>query len=151
VTGNVATAFLREIKGGKSHTVHQGETLNGDLVAEVTADHVRLGQGSDAEELQLKIASGPKSTIQIAPPAPGTPAQPVVRPPGLPGVGSGQPVPNAAPVPRAAPPNAINPNAPNAQPPTGSASVSEILAERRRAARAAAAAAANQAGAPRPQ
>ena len=148
VTGNLATAFLREVKGGKSHAVHKGEMLNGDVVAEVAADHVRIGQGSDAEELQLKIAGGPKSTIQIAQPAPANPAQPVVRPPGLPG-GSGQPPPNAANP--AVPPAPINPNAPNAQQRPGVASVSEILAERRRAARAAAAAAANQGGAPRSQ
>lgn len=148
VTGGLATAFLREVKGGKSHTVHQGESLNGDLVAEVAADHVRLGQGSDAEELQLKIASGPKTTVQIAPPAPANPAQPIIRPPGLPGVGSGQPLPNAARFPQPALPNATNPNA---QRPPGTASVAEILAERRRAARAAAAAAAAQAGATRRQ
>jgi general secretion pathway protein N len=145
VTGGLATAFLREVKGGKSHTVHQGETLDGDLVAEVTADRVRLGRGTDAEELQLKLASGPKTTIQVAPPPPPTnPAQPGIRP-GL--GGSGQPVPNAGgPAARPAPPNAINPNAQRAG---GTASVSEILAERRRAARAAAAAA--SAGAARPQ
>lgn len=137
MTGGLATAFLREVKGGKSHTVHQGELLDGDLVAEVTSDHVRLGRGSDAEELQLKIASGPKTTIQVAPPAPANAAQPGIRPAGA--GGSGQPVPpGVAPVPRPAMPNATNPNA---QRPGGTASVSEILAERRRAARAAAAAA----------
>ena len=45
VTGNVATAFLREVKGGKSHTVHQGESLNGMIIAEVKSDHVQLKQG----------------------------------------------------------------------------------------------------------
>ena len=35
VVGNVATAFLREVNGGKSRSVHQGETRNGVLVAEV--------------------------------------------------------------------------------------------------------------------
>lgn len=144
MTGGLATAFLREVKGGKSHTVHQGELLDGDLVAEVTADHVRLGRGSDAEELQLKIASGPKTTIQVAPPAPPNAGQPGVRPAGA--GGTGQPVPGAAPVPRPATPNATNPNA--QQRAGGTASVSEILAERRRAARAAAAAAASGGTAP---
>src|SRR5690242_18593780 len=124
VTGGLATAFLREVKGGKSHTVHKGETLDGDLVAEVAADHVRLGRGSDAEELQLKIASGPKTTIQVAPPAPANAAQPGIRPAGV--GGTGQPIPGAAAVPRPATPNATNPNA---QRPAGTASVSEILAE----------------------
>lgn len=146
VTGNVATAFLREIKGGKSHTVRKGETLNGDFVAEVTPDHVQLKQGNDTEDLTLKIAAGPKSTVQVAPPAPAQPPQPqpAVRAAGVPVGGTGQPVP--APAPPVAQPNVTNPNAQNA-PRAGTASVSEILAERRRAARAAAAAA-NQAGAP---
>ena len=147
VVGNVATAFLREVKGGKSHTVHQGETLDGIVIADVAADHVRLNQGDEIEDLQLKIASGPKSTIQVAAP---TPAQAPGARPAIPAAGGSAPhVPNGAPVPPA-PPTSINPNA--AQRPGGTASVSEILAERRRAARAAAAAAAaNQSGVQRAQ
>ncbi|MGE5168970.1 MAG: hypothetical protein ACM3JC_01220, partial [Rudaea sp.] len=68
--GNVATAFLREVNGGKSHTVRQGETLNGVVVAEIKPDHVRLKQGDDVEDLQLKVSGGPKTTIQVAAPAP---------------------------------------------------------------------------------
>ena len=143
MSGGLATAFLREVKGGKSHTVHKGERLDGDLVAEVTPDYVVLSGQGESEELQLKIASGPKTTIQVAPPAPATAAQPGIRPAGA--GGTGQPVPGAAP-PRPALPNATNPNAQRAG---GTASVSEILAERRRAARAAAAAA--SAGTARPQ
>jgi hypothetical protein len=145
MSGNVATAFLREVKGGKSHTVHKGETLNGDVVAEVTADRVLLKQGNDTEDLTLKIAAGPKSTVQIAAPAPAQPGQPAARVPGVPVAGTGQPAPVPPPV---AQPNVTNPNAQNAPRAAGTASVSEILAERRRAARAAAAAAANQAGTP---
>src|SRR3954462_8586001 len=48
VVGNVATAFLREVNGGKSRSVHQGDKLNdGMVLAEVHADHVRLKQGDD--------------------------------------------------------------------------------------------------------
>jgi len=151
VTGNVATAFLREVKGGKSHTVHQGETLNGIVIAEVKTDHVRLKQGDEVEDLQLKIASGPKSTVQVAPPAPAVPAHVPGRPGGaaVPDSGSGAPNGQARPV--APAPNVTNP-APNAAAhPNGTVSVSEILAERRRAARAAAAAAASQAGVQRAQ
>src|SRR6185437_427297 len=148
VVGNVATAFLREVKGGKSHTVHQGETLDGIVIADIAADHVRLKQGDDIEDLQLKIASGPKSTIQVAAPTPAGQLPPGARPPFPAAGGSAPHVPTAAPVPPA-PPSSINPNAQRAG---GTASVSEILAERRRAARAAAAAAAaNQSGVQRAQ
>jgi len=152
VTGNVATAFLREVKGGKSHTVHAGETLNGIVIADVKSDHVRLKQGDEVEDLQLKIASGPKSTVQVAVPAPAVPGQPQpVRQAGaVPAGGSGEPglSGRAARGAAAAQPNVANPNAaPRAN---GAVSVSEILAERRRAARAAAAAA-NQGGVQRAQ
>lgn len=150
VTGDVATAFLREVKGGKPHTVHQGETLNGIVIAEVKADHVRLKQGDEVEDLQLKIASGPKTTVQIAPPAPAVPAPVPGRPPGPAAPGTGSNVPNGQVRPVAPQPNGQNPATNAAANPNGTVSVSEILAERRRAARAAAAAAAaNQAGVPR--
>jgi len=135
VVGNVATAFLREVKGGKSHTVHQGETLNGVVVAEVKSDHVRLKQGDDVEELTLKIASGPKSTVQVAAPTPGTPtAQAAAQAVG----GTGGGAPGASSIRPIAPP--AGGAAPQARP--GVVSVGELLAERRRAARAAAEAAA---------
>ena len=145
VTGNVATAFLREVKGGKSHTVHSGETLNGIVIADVKSDRVRLKQGDEVEDLQLKIASGPKSTVQVAAPAAAVPGQPQpVRQAGaLPAGGTGEPALSGratrAAAAAAAQPNVANPNA--APQANGSVSVSEILAERRRAARAAAAAA----------
>lgn len=146
MTGNVATAFLREVKGGKSHTVHRGETLNGIVIADVKPDHVRLKQGNEFEELQLKIGTGPKSTIQVAKPAPPTvPGQPNAHPPAAGGTGAAGATPRAVrPLPTAPAPTA---NAPAN--PSGTMSVSEILAERRRAARAAAAAAASQGGTPR--
>jgi len=139
VVGNEATAFLREVKGGKSHTVHKGESLNGIIaVVEVTPDVVKLKQGNDVEELRLKIASGPKSTVQIAPPVqsaagnvPGVPgvAHPV---PGAPATGSTQALPSSV-RPVAPPPM------PNATGAAGVVSVGELLAQRRRAAAQAAA------------
>jgi hypothetical protein len=145
MVGNEATAFLREIKSGKSHTVRQGETLNGVTIAEVATDHVTLKQGGDVEELSLKIASGPKSTIQVAaPPVPGGvphPGQPAPPPvPAGAGGSAGNAGAGARPV-APPPPNATNPAAAAAHP-NGSISVSELLAQRRRAARAAAEAAA---------
>ncbi len=59
-----ATAFLRDVSGGKARRVLQGETVNGLLVAEIKANSVRLTQGDEAEELVLKLAAGPRTTIQ---------------------------------------------------------------------------------------
>jgi hypothetical protein len=69
LAGERSIAFLKEIAGGKSRTVGQGEQLNGMLVAEVRSDRVRLTLGDDSEELVLKIAAGPKTTVNPTPPA----------------------------------------------------------------------------------
>jgi hypothetical protein len=83
-------AFLREIQGGKARTVRAGETINGVTVTEIKPDRVKLSMGDETEELVLKVASGPRQTIQppavAAAPPPGT--APV---PGAPAVG-GQPI-----------------------------------------------------------
>ena len=121
-----ATALLREVNGGRSRRVQQGETINGMLVAEVRSDRVKLTVGPDAETLTLKVAVGPKTTIQpqvaVAPPPgappPGAPPQQLTQPP--PGSPGGPPLPNPAAAPKA-----------------GAADVGEALAGRRRAARAA--------------
>jgi hypothetical protein len=111
VVDQKATAFLREVNGGRSRRVQQGETINGLLVAEVRADRVRLTSGDVAEELTLKVASGPKSTIQpqvaVAPPPP-QPATPGAPQPGQ-----------------------------NVAQPGQTPEVADVLATRRRAARAA--------------
>jgi len=59
-----STAFLRDVSGGKARRVMQGETVNGLLVAEVKTDRVRLTLGDEVEELALKLAVGPRTTIQ---------------------------------------------------------------------------------------
>jgi hypothetical protein len=115
VVDQKATAFLREVNGGRSRRVQQGETINGLVVAEVRSDRVKLKAGDQIEELTLKIAAGPKTTIQ-----------PVVAPPPQPPGAAAVPQPATtavAPVPGQAP------------------EVAETLANRRRAARAAEAAA----------
>jgi hypothetical protein len=134
VVGDVATAFLREVKGGKSHTVRRGETLNGIIVADVQPDRVQLRQGNDVEELQLKIAHGPKSTVQVAAPAP-TGARPLAQAAAAAAGGSNG---VAQPAVRPAAPPAARANAA-----PGVVSVGELLAQRRRAAREAAAAGAS--------
>ncbi|MFI4904652.1 MAG: hypothetical protein ACHP91_14725 [Burkholderiales bacterium] len=144
--GNVATAFLKEIRTGKSVTVRKGETIDGILVADVKADSVRLKLGDQFEDLPLKIAAGPKSTVQT-----------VTGIPGAPGVHGGAPAPLMGEAARlqvlreeqaavmAAERVAHRPLVqPTAQPPeaggsAGVTSMGEILAQRRRAAAAAAA------------
>ncbi len=71
MSGNQNIAFLKEVAGGKSRTVRQGETVNGMLVASVTPERVKLTLGDDAEELVLKVAPGPKTTLGAPPPPPG--------------------------------------------------------------------------------
>jgi hypothetical protein len=108
------TAFLKEANGGKPRRVAQGEVINGMTVTSIGTDRIRLTLGDESEELMLKVAAGPKTTIQ-----------PVV--PNMPVTATAQPQPGAAPA------------VAGAQPP-GSApvrDVADVLAERRRAARAA--------------
>ena len=124
VVDQKATAFLREVNGGRSRRVEQGETVNGMLVAEVRSDRVKLKLNDDAEELVLKTAAGPRTTVQPVPAA-GQPGQP----------GPGQP---GAPVPPAAP---VQPVAGSQGAPAQGQAVTDVLANRRRAARAAEAAA----------
>jgi hypothetical protein len=119
------TAFLKETNGGKPRRVTQGEVINGMTVASIAPDRIKLAVGDEVEELVLKVASGPKTTIQpVVPNAPVTASAPPR--PGVPGI---QPAP--APVPGQ--PTAANPQVRD---------VADVLAERRRAARAAEAAAA---------
>jgi hypothetical protein len=81
------TAFLRETNGGKSRRVAQGETVNGMVVSEIKTDRVRFTVGDESEELTLKLAVGPKTTVQpVTATAPGgapvsasAPQAPVVR------------------------------------------------------------------------
>ena len=89
VVGEKQIAFLRETSGGRARTVRAGETINGVVVAEVKPDRVKLTLGDESEELVLKVASGPRQTIQ--PPQPRAPGVSVTQQPGRPQAG-GQPV-----------------------------------------------------------
>lgn len=102
-----ATALLRETSGGKSRRVAQGETVNGMMVAEIRPDRVRLTLGDESEELALKLAVGPRTTIQpVVAGTAGGPISATARPAQAGGVPAAR-------------------------------DVAEVLAERRRAARAA--------------
>ena len=166
VVGTTATAFLREVSSGKSRSVRKGESVDGMLVAEVAPDHVRLKQGDEVEDLGLKIAAGPRTTVQTVvaaqagatpgqptqPGQPGQPGQPVMRPGPFSGAvaaggsapAAGQPQTQPVARPPVAPPATAAPRT------SGTISVSELLAERRRAARAAAEAAAGRGAAQNP-
>jgi hypothetical protein len=111
-------AFLRENAGGKARSVRAGETINGLTVAEIKVDRVKLVQGDESEDLLLKVAAGPRTTIQ--PPQPGA----------VPPAQTGQPGQPVKPVP-GAPPVAAAPAHPDSD---------QTILERRRAARAAQAA-----------
>lgn len=65
VTEKGAVAFLKETGGaGKSRSVKKGDSINGMLVAEVAPDRVKLTLGDDSEDVELKVAKGPKTTVQ---------------------------------------------------------------------------------------
>jgi len=76
VTGETHVAFLKEMANGKTRVVRQGDEINGMKVALVTPDRVKFIAGDDSEDLILKVAPGPKTTLAAAPPPPGAPAGP---------------------------------------------------------------------------
>ena len=116
-------AFLKEVNGGKSRTVKQGDQINGMLVAEVRPDRVKLTLGDESEEIVLRVATNPKPTPQAAAAGAAPPGQAVQA---------------------AAPAQAV---AARPQDAAAQAGAAQSLAERRRAARAAEGAA-RQAAAP---
>ncbi len=80
LAGERSIAFLKEVAGGKSRAVRQGEQINGMVVAEVKPDRVRLTLGNDWEDVVLKVATGPRTTINPTPVAAASGT--VSRPPG---------------------------------------------------------------------
>ncbi|MCL2872271.1 MAG: hypothetical protein FWF41_04735 [Betaproteobacteria bacterium] len=102
IQGQTRIAFLRNAKDNKPTTVRVGDMVDGMKVSVVTADKVVLTAGGQEEELQLKVATGPKGAITPTT-LPGQTPQPGQRPgqppqPGQPVVRQGQPVPQPAPV-----------------------------------------------------
>ena len=89
VAGNRNIAFLKEVAGGKSRVVRQGDEINGMKVASVLPDSVKFTLGDESGELFLKVAPGPKTTLAAAPPPPGAPASAAV-PAAVPAAGPGQ-------------------------------------------------------------
>jgi hypothetical protein len=96
MSGDRNIAFLKEVTGGKSRTVRQGEKINGMLVASVTAERVKLTLGDESEELLLKVAPGPKTTLAAAPPPPPPTGAPPVAPAAAPSAAAAAATPAAA-------------------------------------------------------
>jgi hypothetical protein len=84
VVDQQAIAFLREAATGKARSVRKGDTINGLVVSEVTPDRVVLSLGGETEPLPLKVAAGPRTTIQAAAPVPGAAPAPAPAPAALP-------------------------------------------------------------------
>ena len=68
VTGDKKIAFLKEVAGGKSRVVRQGDQINGMFVASVETDRVKFTLNDESDEILLKVAPGPKRTVAPAPP-----------------------------------------------------------------------------------
>ncbi len=79
VAPDIAFAFLKEVAGGKTHSVRKGSQVNGITVDAVEPRRVVLKQGEESEDLPLniqapaKMAAAPAPTGAV-PPAPGAPA-----------------------------------------------------------------------------
>lgn len=102
VTPEIAFAFLKEVAGGKTHSVRKGSQVNGITVETVEPRRVVLKQGEESEDLPLniqapaKVAAAPAPTGAV-PPAPGVPAPAGV--PGAAGAAAAPPRPATAPPP----------------------------------------------------
>lgn len=93
LAGEKNIAFLKEVAGGKSRVVRQGDQINGVLVAEVAPGHIKLTLADDSEEILLKVA--PAQKVAAAPGArqagqPATAAQAAAG--AAPGTAAGGPV-----------------------------------------------------------
>jgi hypothetical protein len=96
VTGERNVAFLKDLGGGKTRVVRQGDEIDGMKVSLVTADRVTFTAGDDSEELFLKVAPGPKTTVAAAPPPPGAPAAAAGAPPAAAAAAAARAAANAA-------------------------------------------------------
>jgi hypothetical protein len=82
ITDQGAVAYLKETSGNaKSRSVKKGDSVNGMLVAEVAPDRVKLTLGDETEDVELKVAKGPKTTVQPTAVAAAPASAPVAAPP----------------------------------------------------------------------
>jgi hypothetical protein len=122
VTPEVSFAFLKEVAGGKTHSVKKGSQINGITVEAVEPRRVVMKQGEETEDLSLNIqvparmaaSAAPTGAVPAAPGAPPVPPRPATAPP-PPGTAApvpGMPAPQAgasaaAPAPAPAPASAL--------------------------------------------
>jgi hypothetical protein len=114
ITRDKSYALLREVSSGKQIRVAQGGTVNGITVAKIDPNRVTLRQYDDTEDLPLKLALSPRTTVN--PPAAARPNLPML-PMGGPGAA---PAPTAQVSPTTPPPNPA-PAPPIGSPPAGNA------------------------------
>ncbi|HEY8242751.1 MAG TPA: hypothetical protein VII68_04770 [Casimicrobiaceae bacterium] len=98
ITDKGAVAYLKEAGGaGKSRSVKKGDSINGMVVAEVAPDRVKLTVGDESEDVELKVAKGPKTTVQTGAVAAAPAGAPAAQPAGAPvPPGAGAPTRRAA-------------------------------------------------------
>jgi hypothetical protein len=124
VTPELSFAFLKEVAGGKTHSVKKGSQVNGITVEAVEPRRVVLKQGEETEDLALNIqvparVAGAPGLTGAVPPAPGMPgAVPPApgTPPPLPTAGAAPPPGMGTAQPTAAPAATV-PGQPAATPP----------------------------------
>jgi len=89
VTPEVSFAFLKEVAGGKTHSVKKGSQINGITIEAVEPRRVVMKQGEETEDLSLNIqvparvaaAAAPAGGVPPAPGAPSVPPRPANAPP----------------------------------------------------------------------
>lgn len=75
IIGDKKVAFLLETATGKTRAVREGQALNELTVGAILPETVTLTQGSDSEEIPLKVVSSAQLP-RSAPPPPGSPIAP---------------------------------------------------------------------------
>lgn len=131
ITPEAAFAFLREVAGGKTHSVRKGTQLSGMTVETVEPRRVVLRQGEEAEDLRLAVLSPPKSAQAAAPVGPGSVPPAPGSMPGVPGVAPNPPKPSV-PAPAAPASAGAAPPVPNAQAVPGAPTPRAPVSGRRR-------------------
>lgn len=121
VTPEASFAFLKEVAGGKTHSVRKGSQVGGITVDTVEARRVVLRQGEETEDLPLNVQVPARTAQAPGAPMPGgvPPAPGAVPPASVPGAMPGATGPSS--MPRPGMPGAPAPAAPGAPVPAATA------------------------------
>jgi hypothetical protein len=112
VTPEVSFAFLKEVAGGKTHSVKKGSQINGITIEAVEPRRVVMKLGEETEDLPLnilvpaRVAAAAATGAGGVPPAPGAPPVPPRPATAPPPPGTAPPVPGM-PAPQAGAPPAV--------------------------------------------